>query len=355
MKRAAAISCVALFALLGSSPALAGLFRAYVSSSGSDANECTVSHPCRLLPKALATIADGGEIWMLDSANYNTGTVNITKSVTILAIPGAVGSVVATGASEALFVSAAGAKITLRNLVIVQLGTSSDGIGFNLGAELHVESCEISNMGASGIAVYDTTAKVTIKDTTLRGNVQGFYARGPVVAMLDNVHAESNNTGILVDSGARVTVNNSVLAHNLTYGAYAQAFSGTNTALTIAHSVVSGSTFGLYASMGGASSLSLLSESNVLAFNDIGVYLQTSSTGDALSPTMSHNTISNSATGIKVVDIPSAQVFPLLDGNELINNGQGVSGGLGVVFTRQNNTTSNLAGNSATLEPLSGF
>jgi hypothetical protein len=28
---------------------------------------------------------------MLDSANYNTGPVNITKSVTILAVPGAVG------------------------------------------------------------------------------------------------------------------------------------------------------------------------------------------------------------------------------------------------------------------------
>ena len=34
---------------------------------------------------------------MLDSANYNTGPVNVTKSVTILAVPGALGSVVATG------------------------------------------------------------------------------------------------------------------------------------------------------------------------------------------------------------------------------------------------------------------
>jgi hypothetical protein len=33
---------------------------------------------------------------MLDSANYNVGQVNITKSVTILAVPGVVGSVVAT-------------------------------------------------------------------------------------------------------------------------------------------------------------------------------------------------------------------------------------------------------------------
>src|ERR1700682_574931 len=64
----------------------AGLFRAYLASGGSDSNPCTVAAPCRLLPAALAAVTDGGEIWMLDSANYNTATVSITKSVTILAI-----------------------------------------------------------------------------------------------------------------------------------------------------------------------------------------------------------------------------------------------------------------------------
>ena len=83
----------AFAALLLSSSAGAQLFRSYIASDGSDANPCTLPQPCRLLPAALAAVADGGEIWMLDSANYNTGPVTIGKSVAILAVPGAVASV----------------------------------------------------------------------------------------------------------------------------------------------------------------------------------------------------------------------------------------------------------------------
>jgi len=72
----------------------AQLFRAYLASDGNDGNPCTLYAPCRLLPAALNAVADGGEIWMLDSANYNTSTVVISKSVSILAVPGVVGSVV---------------------------------------------------------------------------------------------------------------------------------------------------------------------------------------------------------------------------------------------------------------------
>ena len=50
--------CAALLA-----PALAnaqGLFRAYIKSTGSDANPCTLAAPCRLLPTALSAVASGG-------------------------------------------------------------------------------------------------------------------------------------------------------------------------------------------------------------------------------------------------------------------------------------------------------
>ena len=86
-----------LATLLLSTTANAQLFRTYVASDGNDANPCTLPAPCRLLPAALTAVASGGEIWMLDSANYNTATVTIGKSVSILAVPGAVGSVVAIG------------------------------------------------------------------------------------------------------------------------------------------------------------------------------------------------------------------------------------------------------------------
>src|SRR4051812_32420834 len=90
------------------SAAHAQSFRAYVSSAGNDANPCTVIAPCRLLPAALNAVANGGEIWMLDSANYNSGTVNITKSVSIMAVPGAVGSIVAVAGGAAITVQTPG-------------------------------------------------------------------------------------------------------------------------------------------------------------------------------------------------------------------------------------------------------
>jgi hypothetical protein len=105
-------------ALFLSAAAHAQLFRAYLDPSGSDANPCTLAQPCRLLPAALTAVASGGEIWMLDSGNYNTGPVAVTKSVTILAVPGALGSVVALG-GDAFVIATPGVKVALRNLVIV--------------------------------------------------------------------------------------------------------------------------------------------------------------------------------------------------------------------------------------------
>src|ERR1700682_2253228 len=96
----------------------AGLFRAYLASDGSDSNPCTVVAPCRLLPAALAAVTDGGEIWMLASAHYTTAKVSITKTVTILAVPGAVGSVVAMPGQHAIDASTPGTHVALRNMLI---------------------------------------------------------------------------------------------------------------------------------------------------------------------------------------------------------------------------------------------
>ncbi|HWD36582.1 MAG TPA: hypothetical protein VG840_10505, partial [Casimicrobiaceae bacterium] len=63
---------VAVLALSATAHADAGLFRSYLSLAGNDANPCTLQQPCRLLPAALAAVNAGGEIWMLDSANFNT-------------------------------------------------------------------------------------------------------------------------------------------------------------------------------------------------------------------------------------------------------------------------------------------
>ena len=73
--RTALRSVLALLAMLACSAVQAQLFRAYLSVNGNDANPCTLQLPCRLLPAALTAVNAGGDIWMLDSANYNTAPV----------------------------------------------------------------------------------------------------------------------------------------------------------------------------------------------------------------------------------------------------------------------------------------
>src|SRR5215813_2868704 len=67
--------------------------RTYVSAQGIDANGCVVTAPCRTLQAALALTVAGGEIFVLNSANY--GAVTINKAVTITS-EGAIAGVLAT-------------------------------------------------------------------------------------------------------------------------------------------------------------------------------------------------------------------------------------------------------------------
>src|SRR5262245_9736475 len=55
--------------------------RTYVSGTGKDNNPCSASSPCQTFQAALALTLPGGEVYVLDSANY--GPVTINKSVTI--------------------------------------------------------------------------------------------------------------------------------------------------------------------------------------------------------------------------------------------------------------------------------
>src|SRR3954466_5919419 len=194
-RRRVAYAVFALIAALISCGAAqaAGLFRAYVTSDGNDANPCTLPQPCRLLPAALTAVADGGDIWMLDSANYNTGPVNVGKSVTILAVPGAVGSVVAL-AGDAIDVATAGVKLTLRNLVIVPFPAAGavSGVNMTSGAALTLENCLVAGLPQSGIVV-NAAASVRITDSVIRkSGAPGLGLRGGARATLTGASISAN-------------------------------------------------------------------------------------------------------------------------------------------------------------------
>jgi len=194
LSRALSLLCAA--ASLGAVTAHAQLFRAYAASFGNDANPCTVVAPCRLLPAALAAIQDGGEVWLLDSANFNSGAVSINKNVTILAVPGQVGSIVAFGGGNAININP-GLTVALKNLSITN---------------------NVTNPGTDGIDM--TTGKLSIQDSIVSVPGSGIFLNGGGSLSVHNTVFRDGNVGVFVKDGGSADVSRSKFV-NLGYGVYA--------------------------------------------------------------------------------------------------------------------------------------
>lgn len=268
-------SLLAAALLLGAAfPADAQLFRAYLSAAGDDANPCTLPAPCRLLPAAMNAVAAGGEVWMLDSANYNTATVTITKSATILAVPGALGSLVAVGGTPAVLIATAGLDVDFRNVSVVQLAT--DPSGFNSGirvtaaSTVGVSGSTFRGLGSAAISLANG-AKARIHDSSFHQVSTGvsmvdnaratisrcqFYGGGTGVALTNDtpnlVHASVTdsvfagntrgiwNTTYAAGNQARVTVSRSTFENNVTALQVVVAGNLDNNAIRISSSAVVG-------------------------------------------------------------------------------------------------------------------
>ena len=207
-------------ALCAGSSAQAQLFRAYLISTGNDANPCTLPAPCRLLPAALNAVASGGEIWMLDSANYNTGTVTIGKSVSILAVPGAVGSIVALNGGPAISITAPNLKVALRNVVIAPVAgatAGTHGVQMTGASSLIIENSLFANLPGRGVSIVGN-GTLKMSDTILRDN------HGPA---------------IYLQNGALATISTSQLIGNFG-GVNAYGTTATTTIASISDSVISG-------------------------------------------------------------------------------------------------------------------
>ena len=249
MKRLAARCILALASLLLLSPASYGqIFRAYLSVAGNDSNPCTAAFPCRLLPAALNAVASGGEIWMLDSANFNAGTVTISKNVTILAIPGQVGSIVAAGGAAAI-ATASNAVVKLRNVVIATnaVNPGADGIDIASGTSVSIEDSVIDIAGGWDAVYIPSGGTFSATGTIFRGPAPGLgnaiVGTGNAVADVANsrfynwsrgFYMNNPNTGTLSAAG----VTNCVFSH-VSVGVYLVGGSATANA----RANVTGSTF----------------------------------------------------------------------------------------------------------------
>jgi hypothetical protein len=209
--------------LLAASAAQAQVFRAYLASYGNDTNPCSITAPCRLLPAALNAVQDGGEVWMLDSANFNSGTVAISKSVSILAVPGQLASIVTLAGAPALALPQANVKVALRNLLIADNANNPgvQGIYITANVTLSIEDCIFANLAYEAIYadVYNVvnTSSIHIKNTVfrnvggIRGNIYWVAVRagnGPTVSIMSSQFLTTGGVlGYSNMAGATTTVN----------------------------------------------------------------------------------------------------------------------------------------------------
>lgn len=257
----------------------AQLFRAYLSPAGSDSNPCTLPAPCRLLPAAMNAVADDGEVWILGSANYNTATVEIAKSVRILAVPGVVGSFVATNGTSALHVATAGVKLGLRNLSFASLPgpAGSFGVQVDSGAGVAIENCRFEKLGGGLFAQGNIVVHVTdsmFRDISVRG-IQ--LLNGPKATFV-RVQVLGTNTGVYVEGGAssttRATITDSIVADSLSFGVFANS---THPAAIVnvavqSSTVARSGAFGAVAQSSNGAAVTLSLQGNLFAQNATAVF-----------------------------------------------------------------------------------
>jgi hypothetical protein len=297
-----ALGCV----LLLPTPCNAQLFRAYVSVAGNDANPCTVAAPCRLLPAAIAAVASGGEIWILDSANYNAGTVDIDKSVSIMAVPGQIASVVAVSGNPAIRIATAGVKVGMRNLVIGNNATSPGGVGIDMtnGSSLTVEDSLLVNLPGGGINVVGTSATINVRNTVFRNMpTQALVVQnGPTANVVSSQLLNTGGTMVYssVAGNTLANITDSEISNGGTIGVYAVAnVPGAVVKVSVTRSTIHNSGYGIDCetapSPGQGAALVTLSYSTITGNRSAGVY---SNGTPAVVKTFGNNHIADNFTDV---------------------------------------------------------
>jgi len=176
--------------------------RTFVSTTGSDANNCSLAMPCRFFSGAIPKTAAGGVIVALESGTY--GAANVDKALTLMAAPGVHAAMGTAVIGDVVSINAGASDVVvLRNLYLSRLGSSGNGIQVNSVGTLHIEGCTITRFtGGSffGVNIAAGSPQVFINDTFIRDNGAGILARGTMA--IDHCRIENNNsTGFGYESG----------------------------------------------------------------------------------------------------------------------------------------------------------
>jgi Right handed beta helix region len=209
-----------LFAFcLAAGPAAATVDHTYISGKGADSGGCiSQGTACRSFAYAIAQTTAGGEIIVMDAADYSP--VTITKSISIVADAGGpAGIVVATG--DAITVSAGSADVVnLRGLTLDGEGTAANGINLQSAGAVTISDCFARHFAGAGISVGSTTVSILHSVTNDNGTGLAVVGAGGAArnfVTIRNSVANNNGTGFYL-FGATVTFAGSMATGNSQYG-----------------------------------------------------------------------------------------------------------------------------------------
>jgi hypothetical protein len=195
---------------------------------------------------------------MLDSANYNSGTVTIGKSASILAVPGAVGSIVSLNGGPAISITADSLKVALRNVVIgpvagATAGTS--GVVMTGASSLAVENSLIANLPLRGVYVVGA-GTLKVSDATLRNNGEyAIWLENGASAVISSTRMLDNGYGVLAYASAASTTTTATLSDCVisggSSGVYALAFAAATARISVARSTIERTTSALFSQTAG--------------------------------------------------------------------------------------------------------
>jgi len=247
------------FVFMAASPANAQS-RTWVSGVGDDLNPCSRTAPCKTFAGAISKTSSGGEISCLDPGGY--GAVTIAKSITIDCV-GTNGHILSSNTNGVL-VNAAGIVVTLRNIQIDGVGTTTgNGIRILQAAAVNIENVVIQNLGGTGtngrgISIETATANVRVSihnssiNNTTNFAIHSFPTAGNVSLAIDDVDiTRGGTTGIQIRQLTSASINRTSVS-NSPAGTAAITLELSSVGANISNSFLANNGIGIFNGNGGS-------------------------------------------------------------------------------------------------------
>jgi hypothetical protein len=294
--------------------------RTWVSGTGSDANPCSLTAPCKTFAGAISKTFINGEIDVLDPGGF--GTVTITKSITIDGT-GTFASILNSGTTGITINLTSNAPddplntVRLRGLSLNGTGASgtvgtSTGIrGINVSSantrqvHLVVEDCVIDGNINEGILFNGPGGKLSVRNSSIRNNGGSGIrtlstlagSTGVIHVSIDNSSTNLNQQGVRFEGNSFGVVKNSVASENSLNGlvVFPQSIGGAEMEVMDSSASNNGQ-FGIFA--GGTGFSGVVRIFNVTAFHNTSNQLSVNAGGQILSNGKNHIGTPTNAPGV---------------------------------------------------------